>query len=49
MAEREAPVRLTLRRADAPALEHGGAPLKQVILTRWPAAEVDWNGEDVIL
>ena len=49
LAEREAPVRLTLRRADAPALEGGGAPLKQVILTRWPAADVDWNGEEVIL
>jgi len=24
-------------------------PLENVILTRWPAAHVDWNGNEVLL
>jgi len=51
MAERDDAVRLTLRRAP----DGGGhaaahvSPLEQVILTRWPAATIDWNGEEIIL
>ena len=48
MAERCDAVRLTLHRAAAPGPEHA-PPLELVIKTRWPAAEIDWNGEEVIL
>ena len=51
MAERDDAVRLTLRRAADVGESHGAdaAPLEAVILTRWPSAEVGWNGEEVIL
>ena len=44
-------VRLTLRlNADgAPLKGDMPPPLELVILSRWPAAAVDWNGEEVIL
>ena len=50
MAERHDAVRLTLHRAPerAPEPDHV-APLESVIKTRWPAALIDWNGEEVIL
>ena len=52
MAEAAEPVRLTLRRrpGNAPPPEyHLVPPLENVLLTRWPAAAVDWNGHEVIL
>ena len=53
MAERDDAVRLTVRRNDAAHAAHGdaghAAPLELVIPSRWPAAAVDWNGEEVIL
>lgn len=51
MAERDEAVRLTLRRAVGGGGNERGhlPPLETVILTRWPAAEIDWNGEEVIL
>lgn len=55
MAERDDAVTLTLRRAPesaggAPPSGAGhGAPLELVVLSRWPSATVDWNGEEVIL
>lgn len=50
MAERDDAVRLTLRRA-ANCKRDGAdaAPLESVILTRWPNAVIDWNGEEVVL
>ena len=48
MAERCDAVRLTLHRAVGPGPDHA-PPLELVIKTRWPAAEIDWNGEEVIL
>ena len=52
MAERDDAVRLTLRHAadggGYPSDGHG-APLELMINSRWPAAVVDWNGEEVIL
>jgi len=51
MGERDSAVGLTLRRRPvrATGASTDYAPLENVILTRWPAAEVDWNGEEVIL
>ena len=52
MAERDTAVTLTLRRApDGGAVSSAGhgAPLELVVLSRWPGAMVDWNGEEVIL
>jgi len=50
MAERDEPVRLTLRRRpDEPPPAHLLPPLENVLLTRWPAASLDWNGNEVIL
>lgn len=52
MAERDEAVRLTLHRSPdggSSATGHHVAPLEAVILTRWPAAQVDWNGEEIIL
>ena len=52
MAEANEPVRLTLRRRpgnSAPPDYHTVPPLENVLLTRWPAAAVDWNGHEVIL
>ena len=49
MAERSDAVRLTLRRAARGAEPEHAAPLELVIKTRWPAAEIDWNGEEIIL
>ena len=50
MAERNDAVRLTISRAGAGGLDYGNAPpLELVILSRWPGAAVDWNGEEVIL
>ena len=52
MAEATEPVRLTLRRRPgnaAPPDYHLVPPLENVLLTRWPAAAVDWNGHEVIL
>jgi len=52
MAEATEPVRLTLRRRlgnAAPPDYHLVPPLENVLLTRWPAAAVDWNGHEVIL
>jgi hypothetical protein len=48
MAERDVPCRLTIRRRAGPPTAHP-LPLENVILTRWPAAQVDWNGADVLL
>ena len=50
--ERDTPYTLTLRRraADAPAKPAADCvPLENVLLTRWPDAVVDWNGEEPIL
>ena len=50
--ERDTPYTLTLRRraADAPAKAAADCvPLENVLLTRWPDAVVDWNGEEPIL
>jgi hypothetical protein len=47
MAERDVPSRLTIRRRAGPPPAHP-PPLENVILTRWPAAHVDWNGADVL-
>lgn len=52
MAEATEPVRLTLRRRPANVAlpdYHLVPPLENVLLTRWPAAAVDWNGHEVIL
>ena len=52
MAERDTAVTLTLRRApDGGVVSSAGhgAPLELVVLSRWPGAMVDWNGEEVIL
>ena len=52
MAERDDACVLTLRRAPegGPVSSAGhGAPLELVILSRWPGAMIDWNGEEVIL
>ena len=51
MGERDEPVRLTLRRDDYAVDGAGasGSPLELVVLTRWPAASIDWNGEEVVL
>jgi len=48
MAERDDAVRLTIRRREGKPAPHP-APLENVILTRWPAANVDWNGDEVLL
>ena len=53
MAERDDAVTLTLRRApegggNVSTAGHG-APLELVVLSRWPSATIDWNGEEVIL
>jgi len=51
MGERDSSVRLTLSRrvgrALGPSTDY--VPLENVILTRWPGAQIDWNGEEVIL
>lgn len=52
MGERDTSVRLTLTRAATarevrPSTDY--VPLENVILTRWPGAEINWNGEEVIL
>ena len=50
MAERDDAVRLTLRHRPGGYVEGGAPPpLEVVILSRWPGAQVDWNGEEVIL
>ena len=54
MAERDDAVRLTVRKGADGSSAAGGdaghaAPLELVILSRWPAAMVDWNGEEVLL
>lgn len=52
MAEANEPTRLTLRRRpdNAPPPDyHLVPPLENVLLTRWPAAALDWNGHEVIL
>ena len=53
LAERDTAVRLTIRRRRAYARTRTAAevmpPLENVVLTRWPDAEVDWNGEEIIL
>jgi hypothetical protein len=51
MAERDDAVRLTVTRNPAATMTGAAhvAPLESVILTRWPAAQIDWNGEEVIL
>ena len=48
-AERDDAVKLTLSRAPHPNLSKDTPPLESVLLTRWPAASIDWNGEEVIL
>uniref|UniRef100_A0A7S4JNG4 Deubiquitinating enzyme MINDY-3/4 conserved domain-containing protein n=1 Tax=Prymnesium polylepis TaxID=72548 RepID=A0A7S4JNG4_9EUKA len=53
MAERDEAVRLTIRRrppsVPVPECSTALPPLENVILTRWPGGEVDWNGEEIIL
>jgi len=54
MAERDNAVRLTIRRRDPsnplpPDCSTALPPLENVILTRWPDAEISWNGEEIIL
>ena len=45
-----AQVRLTLRARPYGAPPNASAPpLELVLLSRWPGALVDWNGEEVIL
>jgi len=48
MAENDEAVRLTIRRRTGPPPAHP-VPLENVVLTRWPAADVDWNGSEVLL
>lgn len=50
MGERDSAVRLTLRRNPAGETAcRDLPPLELVLLTRWPAATIDWNGEEAIL
>jgi hypothetical protein len=49
MAERNDAVRLTVRGGGGGGDAGHAAPLELVILSRWPAATIDWNGEEVIL